>query len=239
MYTIGEIARLSQVSIRTLHYYDEIELLPPSYVTEAGHRKYDEESLQKLYHILFLKESGFDLAKIKEIVAEQERQPHEILKLQLEALEQEQQELEMRKQRVQLLLDLVDYTGAENWGSIFSTLKGNPEQKKMNREQYFNKEELEVIDNLPKLGEESGKEWVQLMKDIQAAIDQNMDPGSEAAQELLKRWGTLTYEMFQGNKELSHKTWKAVRGRESELGFAPINHKVVNFIEEAYEVYRR
>ncbi len=53
MYSIGELANLSQVSVRTLHYYDEIHLLTPSTYTKSGHRRYDDTAVEKLYHILF------------------------------------------------------------------------------------------------------------------------------------------------------------------------------------------
>lgn len=68
MKTVHEVAALSGVSIRTLHYYDQIGLLPPSATTEAGYRLYDEESLRKLQEILFLRELDFPLREIAQMV---------------------------------------------------------------------------------------------------------------------------------------------------------------------------
>ena len=67
---IKEFAELTGVSVRTLHYYDEIGLLNPSYVDEQnGYRFYDEASLERMQEILFYRELDFPLKSIAEILA--------------------------------------------------------------------------------------------------------------------------------------------------------------------------
>ena len=66
MYTILELSQLANVSTRTLRYYDEIQLLSPSKLTEAGYRLYDEAAVDRLQHILFYKALGVSLREIKE-----------------------------------------------------------------------------------------------------------------------------------------------------------------------------
>ena len=67
---IKEFAELTGVSVRTLHYYDEIGLLKPSYVDEQnGYRFYDESSLERMQEILFYRELDFSLKSIAEILA--------------------------------------------------------------------------------------------------------------------------------------------------------------------------
>ena len=67
---IKEFAELTGVSVRTLHYYDEIDLLKPSYVDEQnGYRFYDENSLERMQEILFYRELDFSLKSIAEILA--------------------------------------------------------------------------------------------------------------------------------------------------------------------------
>ncbi|BDC34203.1 transcriptional regulator [Candidatus Dependentiae bacterium Noda2021] len=67
-YSIGQLAALSGVTIRTLHYYDEIGLLRPHYVSETGYRFYDKKQLLMLQQILFYKELGFELKQISTII---------------------------------------------------------------------------------------------------------------------------------------------------------------------------
>ncbi len=65
MMTIGEVSRLTGLSIRTLHHYDAIGLLHPSSVTEAGYRRYDNEALCRLQQILLFRELRFPLRDIR------------------------------------------------------------------------------------------------------------------------------------------------------------------------------
>ena len=68
MMTVHEVSKISGVSIRALHHYDNIGLLPATEVTEAGYRLYDETALERLQHILLFKELEFSLKDIKEIL---------------------------------------------------------------------------------------------------------------------------------------------------------------------------
>jgi DNA-binding transcriptional MerR regulator len=68
VYTVSELARLSGVSVRTLHYYDEVGLLKPAHVGENGYRYYGREELLRLQQILVHRELGFPLAEIRRVL---------------------------------------------------------------------------------------------------------------------------------------------------------------------------
>ena len=68
MYTVKQLARISGVSVRTLHYYDQIGLLTPGSYAENGYREYGEPEALRLQQILFFRELGLPLARIKEIL---------------------------------------------------------------------------------------------------------------------------------------------------------------------------
>ncbi len=67
-YTVKKLAKISGVSIRTLHYYDEIGLLKPAYHGSNGYRFYEEEQLLILQQILFFRELGFELKQIQKVI---------------------------------------------------------------------------------------------------------------------------------------------------------------------------
>jgi len=69
-YTVGEVARLSHVSVRTLHHYDEIGLLVPSGRSPAGYRLYSADDLRRLQQILLYRELEFGLDEIAEMLAD-------------------------------------------------------------------------------------------------------------------------------------------------------------------------
>ena len=68
MMTVKEVSNISGVSIRSLHHYDKIGLLPATEVTAAGYRLYDDKALERLQMILLFKELQFPLKDIKEIL---------------------------------------------------------------------------------------------------------------------------------------------------------------------------
>jgi DNA-binding transcriptional MerR regulator len=67
--TVGSLARLAGVTVRTLHHYDEIGLVVPAGRTESGYRTYGSAEVARLQEVLFFRELGFPLEKIREIVA--------------------------------------------------------------------------------------------------------------------------------------------------------------------------
>ena len=94
MKTVKQVSSLTGVSVRTLHHYDEIGLLKPSKVTEAGYRLYDDASLRRLHTILLLKELQFSLKDIKDILDDPQFDPMQALQQQIELLELQKQHLE-------------------------------------------------------------------------------------------------------------------------------------------------
>ena len=68
MRTVKEVSNLTGISVRTLHYYDEIGLLKPSVLTEAGYRLYDDKALETLQQILFFREFDIPLKEIKAVM---------------------------------------------------------------------------------------------------------------------------------------------------------------------------
>lgn len=84
---IKEFAKLTGVSVRTLHYYDEIGLLKPAFVDEQnGYREYDEKSLERMVEILFYRELDFSLKSILEILSSPDYDKAEAIRRQKELL---------------------------------------------------------------------------------------------------------------------------------------------------------
>ena len=85
--SVHEVAELTGITARTLHYYDEIGLLKPTKVTEAGYRMYDDKALSRLQNILLFRELEFPLKEIKEILNSPNFDPSEVIAQQIELLE--------------------------------------------------------------------------------------------------------------------------------------------------------
>ena len=93
MKTVKEVSRLAGVSIRTLRYYDELGLLKPTAVTEAGYRLYSDKDLERLQEILFFKEIELPLEKIKQLLEDPSIDRQEMLLMQQAVLEKKRNRL--------------------------------------------------------------------------------------------------------------------------------------------------
>lgn len=102
-YTVKQVSKLSGVSVRTLHFYDEIDLLKPAYVRDNGYRYYEEPELLRLQQILFFRELGLPLADIQRLMGGNDF-------AQLDALRSHRQLLRERVSRMNTLMATVDKT---------------------------------------------------------------------------------------------------------------------------------
>lgn len=94
MRTVKEVSELTGVSTRTLHYYDEIGLFPPTDKSEAGYRLYDDRALEILQQILFFREFGIPLKDIKTILENPSLDRNQILQMQREMLVEKKERME-------------------------------------------------------------------------------------------------------------------------------------------------
>ena len=118
-YTVKQLAVMSGVTVRTLHFYDEMALLKPAYTKANGYRIYEEPQLLMLQQILFYRELGFELKCIAEILSQRKFEK-------IAALKSHRQVLEKSFTRTRTLIDTIDKT--------VSHLKG---ARKMKSEELF------------------------------------------------------------------------------------------------------
>ena len=100
-YTVGELAKHTGVTIRTLHHYDEIGLCSPSARSSAGYRLYDDDDVLRLQQVLFYRELGFPLDEIAGVLDDPSFD-------RAQALRDQRQELLTRRTRVDQMIAAVD-----------------------------------------------------------------------------------------------------------------------------------
>src|SRR5205807_254258 len=86
LWKVGELARQTGLSVRTLHWYDEIGLLSPSHRTESGHRHYAAGDVARLQQILSLRQLGFSLEEIRDCLGRPDFSPLRVIELHLARL---------------------------------------------------------------------------------------------------------------------------------------------------------
>jgi len=194
MYTVKQLSEIAAISVRTLHYYDEIDLLKPSKVGANSYRYYDDAALLRLQQILFYREIGLELMQIKDILDSPDFD-------RVAALRSHRAALQDKRTRLGSLINTIDNTINHLERDTTMSNKGlfegfDPEQQK----QYEREARLQYgPDNV----NESIKRWNSYTKaqqeaifeeggaiygDLVKAMEAGLPPGSDEVRAILDRW---------------------------------------------------
>ena len=202
---IGEVAKLSGVTVRTLHYYDEIGLLKPSKTTEAGYRMYSIEDLEKLQQILFFRELDFPLNEIKEIMINPKYDK-------IEALNKHKELLIEKRKRIDGLVTLIDKTikGDNNMSfKEFDNSKIEENKRKYAEEvkkRWGNTDAYKEYEK--KTGSYDKNSWNTINEEMaeilkEFADNRDKDVNSDIVQSLVEKWrGYITLNFYNCTKEI-------------------------------------
>lgn len=196
---VGDLAQKTGISVRTLHYYDEIGLLSPSQRTEAGYRLYSEDDILRLQQIVSLRQIGFSLKKIRECLESSQFSPHHVVQLQLSRLKEQmelQQQLYTRLEAIAARLQAKETVSIEAFIQLIEVT--------MMVENYYTPEQLDYLKaRRDMLGEERIRqveaEWQGLIAQAQTAMQNGVDPTSEPMQAIARRWTELIGEFTGGD----------------------------------------
>ncbi len=205
---INEIAKLTGVSVRTLHYYDEIGLLKPSYVDEQnGYRFYDEKSLLRMQEIMFYRELDFSLKSISEILSSPNYNK-------TNALSEQKQLLMLKKQRIERLISALDdaVKGVDTMNfDAFDNKEYDAAREKYaaeTKEKWGNTDAYkQYSDKTSSFSKQKWNEVNTAMDSIIAEFSECMNsgasPSDNSAQSLVKKWQDfITENNYNCTKEI-------------------------------------
>ena len=179
---VGQLARRTGLSVRTLHYYDEIGLLIPPRRAESGYRLYGEPEIVRLQQIASLRQLGFGLDEIREILTRPGTSVEGVIELHLERINVQIEEMQRLRDRLAVIARGLRTNGSVTAEALLETMEA---MKRM--EKYYTPEQLETLRRRhEELGEEHIKEveaeWPALIAKVQAEYDAGTDPSrSEGA----------------------------------------------------------
>ncbi|PMC35477.1 MerR family transcriptional regulator [Bacillus sp. UMB0899] len=195
-YSIGEFSKKTATTIRTLHYYDELNLLKPSYVTDKGRRYYTNSDLITLQKILTLKFLGYSLEQIKEFFQEETWDLKETLFFQKSKMVQKKKQIENVIKALDHALHIIE-DRKEIEPSIFisliSTIQMEHEQKEWLKN-YIDGDLIETIYDVSESKQlEVEKKWVEISMDLKKL--RNLDPDDQRVQDLIGEMMALVKEL--------------------------------------------
>ena len=198
-YTVNKLATLSGVTIRTLRFYDEIDLLKPAFVAENGYRYYQEKELLKLQQILFFREVDFELKDIKTILADpafdQVKARHEHKKALREQIDRTKKLIRTIETTIGKLEGKEPFHEDDLFDGLVKTLKENQQKTEESWVKYQGEKGKAQIEETRRTTKGwSVTDWQIFMKEITdilnalaALITQNVTHEAEETQGLIKK----------------------------------------------------
>ena len=245
-YTVAKLAEISGVSVRTLHWYDEVGLLKPAYHGPNGYRYYEEEQALILQQILFFRELGFELKQIRRVLGRGDFDK-------MVALSSHRQVLQKTMEKTRQLIKTIDKT--------IEHLKGTKKMKEKDMFSGFSKEqqaeyEKQIIERFGEQGkvhiEESKqnakkwskadeenlkKEYAEICKDLTRLLEQNFKPNAKEVQTVickhflwLSKFWTPTKESYAGHGQF-------IADSELRKAYELYHARLPEFISAAIQVF--
>ncbi|MDQ0185563.1 MerR family transcriptional regulator [Cytobacillus sp. FSL R5-0569] len=226
-FSTGKIAKDWSISVRTLRYYDEIQLVTPTYKDDYGKRFYTQLDLLRLQKVLLLKKANMSLEDIQKLI--DETTVSSVLDIHLQTLKSSIDDIVQAQKYTQTLRNSVDLEGEIGWEQLLPlTLKESEDHTPLTKEWET---------SLPKLENDDGqiKKWMNIIKRIELCLKNGEAPSSDVAQLIASDVEIYSMEMFNGNQALSEQFWEARRSKEQSksLNLYPIKQEVIEFLESA------
>jgi DNA-binding transcriptional MerR regulator len=233
---VGDLARRSGLSVRTLHHYDEIGLLRPSRRTGSGHRLYADPDVVRLQQIKSLRQVGLSLEEIRGFLDRPDASPLRVVEMHLARLDGQIAGLRSLRWCLDAVASRLRMTEEVSVDEFFLMMEAMTMY-----ETYYTPEQLEYLARRKEIvGEarikEVEAEWPVLMAEVRAAMDAGMDPSSEPARALARRWMGLVEEFTGGDPGITKSLGKLYTNEATVHGLetAPMR-EMMEFIGKARE----
>jgi MerR family transcriptional regulator, thiopeptide resistance regulator len=196
---IGEVARASGLTVRTLHHYDAIGLLVPSERSDAGYRLYSDGDVRRLYRILALRGMGFPLEEIAATLVREGEDPRPAVRRHLERIDEQLRLAAQLRARLTHILDVLDRTDEPSGDQFIDAI-----EVMTRMERYYTPEQLEQLGKRAEaLGEEglqhAQDDWAALIAEIEAERVAGTDPADARLDPLVERWTSLIRQFTGGD----------------------------------------
>ena len=255
-YQSREFALRAGVTVRALHHYDRLGLLKPSRRSRAGYRLYSDTDLVRLEQIVVLKSIGLPLKELAPLLGK-ERQAlrdgparlAQVLARQERVLTERRRQMDRAIHAVSAARHALEVGNAQDWTLFTRIIKEIVMQEDTDwTAQYYSDEAKAKIDARrhlwsPELQERVTKQWNELFRDVDTLIGDGIDPASERAQVVARRWKTLVEGFTGGDPEVQKglnkmyadvPNWPAERRQAFQTGFA-IRPEIQVFMKKAME----
>lgn len=232
-YRVGELAKRTGLTVRTLHHWDQVGLLRPSRRTPSGHRLYGPEAVQRLQRIRSLRALGLGLEEIDQALATDTSTLEDVLQAQRDQVREQLRNLKALEGRLEKILGLLRDQGKVPEEELMKTM----EMMTM-IERHFAPEQLELLKAQgssigPGTIREVQMEWPRLISRMTEEMEKGTDPASPEVQKLAARWQTLIRAFSGGDTGIEASLagmYQAEPGMAAERG---LNRELFEYLGRA------
>lgn len=200
---VAAVARRTGVSVRTLHYYEEIGLLKPSSRTASGHRLYTPADIQRLQQIRSLQQLGLSLSEVDSCLAEERFDARQVIRDHLVKVEEQRADLERLEAQLRKLSDQLSCGGLGD-AQTTETLLNALELITM-YDKYFTPEQQQRLKDHAAGGEEA---VTPVVEELEAARKRGLPPNDPEAQRLWQRFQEAVESVTQGDADMTAAVFK-------------------------------
>ena len=231
------MAALAGISVRALHHYEKLGLLPAASRSDSGYRLYAPKDLARLQEILSLRDLGFTLAEIRAWFQDEGHDPHEAMRLQLRRVSERIAGLESLRDALQQVLRRIPPHGSASPEQVVRVVERMKAMKDMER--YFTPAQLASV---KARGESVGaegvrvveREWPELIAKVRAAMASGLPPESAEVLALARRWQELVALFSGGDPDIVRgveRYYQEHPGMAAEMG---IDQDLYQYIRSAW-----
>lgn len=244
-YSIGEFSEKTGISIRTLHYYDEIGLLQPEKNPTSGHRIYNHQDILTLQKILSLKFLGYNLDKIAELLGESSftNDLNGTLTFHLRALEKEKERIELSMTAVKRVIMILEKEGEVDSTILFNLIHSMQTESMQN--EWMERHNLsDVAEELAKKSEEEklalDQTFIELNKKVKQLYGNPID--HPQVQEMIKTYLEASFAFLGEDlmQNLADASVEEIDIQELEkLAPSPFTEMEQEWLNQAIEFYMK
>lgn len=246
-YTVKELAKISGVSVRTLHWYDEIGLLKPAYLGANNYRYYEEEQLLVLQQILFFKELGFNLNDIQKLISQNDFDNIKALHAHRKVLEED---ISRKKSLIATIDKTIQHLRGKQTMSDKELYHGFDLSRQKEYEQYLVQYHGTAAEDLLFKSKKRTAKWDKdewddvknqgdaIHKALAHAIELGLKPDSDEVQAIIQRHYHMVERFYNPSKEIYIGLTELYAQHPDFKKFFDIYHpKMIEFIGEAMRFY--
>lgn len=230
-WTTGEVAKQKNISIRTLRYYDQINLLTPSYKDDNGRRYYSEKDLFQLEKILILKSLALPLENIRDLLDKLSYK--QVLVSHYNYLQEQLSNIQMNISHTASLINMIDLEAPLSWEHVTALVQNSQKSSKKWIDYFQDEDKTLLQEALPNIShnDKTTQQYIALLRRIERCIQNNIEAESDEGFQIASELIEISKETFQEDTKLMEEFWEIRKRPIEETGLYPISEEILEYVE--------